>query len=110
MQASLETFDERAARRTLLLVVAAIVSSVLAGTMTNVALPLIGTSLGIEPARLGWLVTGYLLVFGVSTPFYGRLAAAGARGGCLRLVSACSRPARCCAHLLHRMACCWRAV
>ncbi len=74
MQASLETFDERAARRTLLLVVAAIVLTVLAGTMTNVALPLIGTSLGIEPARLGWLVTGYLLVFGISTPVYGRLA------------------------------------
>jgi len=68
------SFDPRAARRTLLLVAAAIVSSVLAGTMTNIALPLIGQDLGIEPARLGWLVTGFLLIFGVSTPFYGRLA------------------------------------
>lgn len=67
-------FDPRAARRTLVLVSAAILSSVLSGTMTNIALPLIGRDLGIEPARLGWLVTGYLLVFGISTPFYGRLA------------------------------------
>ncbi len=48
--------------------------SVLSGTMVNVALPLIGEDLAVEPARLGWLVTGYLLVFGVSIPFYGRLA------------------------------------
>ena len=42
--------------------------------MPNIALPLIGRDLQVEPARLGWLVTGYLLVFGISTPFYGRLA------------------------------------
>lgn len=69
-----EAFDPRAARRTLVLVSAAILSSVLTGTMTNIALPLIASDLNIEPARLGWLVTGYLLVFGISTPFYGRLA------------------------------------
>ena len=85
MQPYETSFDPRAARRTLLLVAAAIVSSVLAGTMTNVALPLIGQSLGIEPARLGWLVTGYLLVFGVATPFYGRLAD---RWGARRLFAA----------------------
>lgn len=67
-------FEPRAARRTLVLVSVAILSSVLSGTMTNIALPLIGRDLGIEPARLGWLVTGYLLVFGISVPFYGRLA------------------------------------
>ena len=68
------SFDPRAARRTLALVSAAIISSVLSGTMANIALPQIGRDLQIEPARLGWLVTGYLLVFGISTPFYGRLA------------------------------------
>jgi EmrB/QacA subfamily drug resistance transporter len=66
--------DPRVARHTLVLVSAAIVCSVLSGTMTNIALPLIGRDLNVEPARLGWLVTGYLLVFGISTPFYGRLA------------------------------------
>ena len=68
------SFDPRTARRTLVLVSAAIVCSVLSGTMTNIALPLIGRDFNVEPARLGWLVTGYLLVFGISTPFYGRLA------------------------------------
>jgi len=67
-------FDARAARRTLALVSVAIVCSVLSGTMTNIALPLIGRDLQVEPARLGWIVTGFLLVLGVSTPFYGRLA------------------------------------
>lgn len=85
MQKTQTTFDPRAARRTLMLVAAAIVSSVLAGTMTNIALPLIGRDLQIEPARLGWLVTGFLLVFGVSTPFYGRLAD---RWGARRLFAA----------------------
>jgi EmrB/QacA subfamily drug resistance transporter len=41
--------------------------------MVNIALPAIGRGLGVEPARLGWVITGYLLVFGVSVPFYGRL-------------------------------------
>lgn len=68
------SFDPRAARRTLVLVSVAVVSSVLSGTMTNIALPLIGRDFNVEPARLGWLVTGYLLIFGISTPFYGRLA------------------------------------
>lgn len=63
-----------ASRGILWLVSAAVLFSVLSGTMVNVALPLIGDDLSIEPARLGWLVTGYLLVFGVSIPFYGRLA------------------------------------
>jgi MFS transporter, DHA2 family, metal-tetracycline-proton antiporter len=68
------SYDPRAARHTLILVCAAILASVLSGTMTNIALPLIGRDLDIEPARLGWLVTGFLLLFGISTPFYGRLA------------------------------------
>lgn len=57
-----------------MLVAAAILTSVLSGSMLNVALPQIGRDFNVEPARLGWLVTGFLLVFGISTPFYGRLA------------------------------------
>jgi MFS transporter, DHA2 family, metal-tetracycline-proton antiporter len=68
------SFNPRAARRTLVLVSVAVVGSVLSGTMTNIALPVIGRDFNVEPARLGWLVTGYLLVFGIATPFYGRLA------------------------------------
>ena len=60
--------------RTLLVVCSALFFSVLNGTMVNVALPVIGEELSVETARLGWIVTGYLLVFGVAVPFYGRLA------------------------------------
>lgn len=59
---------------TLIVICLAVFFSVLNGTMVNVALPVIGRDLGIEAARLGWVVTGYLLVFGVSVPFFGRLA------------------------------------
>jgi DHA2 family metal-tetracycline-proton antiporter-like MFS transporter len=68
------SFDPCTARRTLVLVSVAVLSSVLSSTMINIVLPLIGRDLNVEPARLGWLVTGYLLVFGISIPFYGRLA------------------------------------
>lgn len=60
--------------RTLIVVCAAVFGSVLNGSMVTVALPVIGEELLVEQARLGWIVTGYLLVFGVSVPFYGRLA------------------------------------
>ena len=59
---------------TLLVVCMALFFNVLNGTMVNIALPAIGRDFGIEPARLGWIATGYLLVFGVAVPFYGRLA------------------------------------
>jgi len=59
---------------TLLVVCSALFFNVLNGTMVNIALPAIGRDFGLEPARLGWIATGYLLVFGVAVPFYGRLA------------------------------------
>ncbi|MDP9352898.1 MAG: MFS transporter [Chloroflexota bacterium] len=60
--------------RTLIIVCSALFFNVLNGTMLNVVLPVVGREFNVEPARLGWVVTGYLLVFGVSVPFYGRLA------------------------------------
>lgn len=47
--------------------------SVLNTTMVNVALPTIGGVFEAGPARVGWLATLYSLMFGVATPFYGRL-------------------------------------
>ena len=66
--------QSRRATPTLVVVCGAVFFSVLNGTMVNVALPVIGDALSVEPARLGWIVTGYLLVYGVSVPFYGKLA------------------------------------
>ncbi len=54
---------------TLLVVCMVLFFNVLNGTMVNIALPAIGRDFGIEPARLGWIATGYLLVFGVAVPW-----------------------------------------
>lgn len=48
--------------------------SVLNTNMFNVALPSIGREFDVTPGGLGWVVTSYSLVFGIGTPFYGRLA------------------------------------
>lgn len=55
------------------LVTATVFLSVLNTTMANVALPTIGARFDAGPAQVGWLVTLYSLVFGITTPFYGRL-------------------------------------
>lgn len=59
--------------------------SVLNTSMFNVSLPEIGHEFAVSPARLGWIVTAYSLLFGVSTPFYGRL---GDRYGLRRMLIA----------------------
>ena len=48
--------------------------SVLTASIMNVVLPVIGERLSVGAGRLGWVITGYLAVFGVAVPFYGRLA------------------------------------
>ena len=47
--------------------------TVTSGTMVNVALPPIGAHFGVDAGALGWLVSIYLLTFGVAMPFHGRL-------------------------------------
>ena len=46
---------------------------VLDATITNIALPYIGTDLGIAQANLSWIVTGYALAFGGLLLLGGRL-------------------------------------
>ncbi len=46
---------------------------VLDGTITNIALPYIGTDLNIDQANLSWIVTGYALAFGGLLLLGGRL-------------------------------------
>ena len=61
--------------RALLVVVAfAVFVIVLNGSMTNVALPTIGQEFGASEAQASWVITGYLLVFAVGVPLYGRLS------------------------------------
>lgn len=55
------------------IITATVFVSVLNTTMVNVALPTIGDVFDAGPSRVAWLATLYSLVFGISTPFYGRL-------------------------------------
>lgn len=56
-----------------MVVCAATSATILNSTMVNIALPLIGRDLSAGPAQLGWIITGYFILAGVATPFYGRL-------------------------------------
>ena len=63
-----------AARSVLLIVCVALFFGVLNASAVGVTLPEIAEDLAIETGQLGWLMTGFLLVYGVAIPFYGRLA------------------------------------
>lgn len=61
-------------RLIVLVVATAVFCSVLNASIVNVVLPVIGRDLAVDPARLGWVITIYLLMYGVCIPIYGRLA------------------------------------
>ncbi|MGH8967831.1 MAG: MFS transporter, partial [Actinomycetes bacterium] len=56
------------------LVVPALLAAVVASDMVNLMLPAIGVEFGASEAELAWVVTGFLLVFAVGVPFYGRVS------------------------------------
>src|SRR5690606_24162424 len=47
---------------------------VIASDMANLVLPLMGEEFGASEARLAWVVTGFLLVFAIGIPIYGRVS------------------------------------
>ena len=58
----------------LLVVCYTIFFGVLNASAIGVVLPDIAAELDIEFSQASWLMTGFLLVYGVAIPFYGRLA------------------------------------
>jgi len=48
--------------------------SVLNGMMFNVAIPDIAREFTLLPSQVSWVMTGYILLFGLGSLFYGRLA------------------------------------
>ena len=72
------TAEERAGQRNtrllLVVVVTAILISVLNQTFVNVVVPDIRSDYGATQGQTGWVITGYLLVFAVGIPLYGRIA------------------------------------
>jgi MFS transporter, DHA2 family, metal-tetracycline-proton antiporter len=47
---------------------------VMASDMVALVLPRIGEEFGASEAQLAWIVTGFLLVFSIGIPFYGRIS------------------------------------
>jgi MFS transporter, DHA2 family, metal-tetracycline-proton antiporter len=68
------TSTARSERAIVILVSCCVFISVLNTNMFNVALPQIGRTFDVTAGGLGWVVTSYSLIFGIGTPFYGRLA------------------------------------
>ncbi|GAA0921568.1 MFS transporter [Pseudonocardia zijingensis] len=58
----------------LAVLVPAMLATVVASDMVNLMLPSIGAEFGASEAELAWVVTGFLLVFAVGVPFYGRVS------------------------------------
>ncbi|MEO3929074.1 MFS transporter [Micromonosporaceae bacterium B7E4] len=52
----------------------AMLATVVASDMVNLMLPSIGTAFGASEAELAWVVTGFLLMFSVGIPLYGRIS------------------------------------
>lgn len=62
------------ARLFLLIAVSAVFVVVVNGATVNVALPTIQRAFGATESQASWVITGYLLVFAIGIPLYGRLA------------------------------------
>jgi DHA2 family metal-tetracycline-proton antiporter-like MFS transporter len=52
----------------------ALLVTVVASDMVNLMLPSIGADFGASEAELAWVVTGFLLMFSVGIPLYGRIS------------------------------------
>ncbi|GAB3440056.1 MFS transporter [Actinophytocola sediminis] len=52
----------------------AVLVTVIASDMVNLMLPSIGAEFGASEAELAWVVTGFLLVFAIGIPLYGRIS------------------------------------
>lgn len=61
-------------QRILAVVCGVTVFGVLNASAVTVVLPQMGETLGANSTQLGWIVSIFLLVYGVAIPFYGRLA------------------------------------
>ena len=61
-------------RLVMAVVAAAIFISVLQQTFVNVVVPDIRQDYGASQGQVGWVITGYLLIFAVGIPLYGRVA------------------------------------
>ncbi|MEV0622803.1 MFS transporter [Nonomuraea sp. NPDC050404] len=62
------------ARALLAVLLPAMLITVIASDMVNLVLPSIGAEFGASEAELAWVVTGFLLMFSIGIPLYGRVS------------------------------------
>lgn len=60
--------------RLLLVLVPAMLLNITAADMVSLVLPRISEQFAVSTAQVAWVVTGFLLMFAVGVPFYGRIA------------------------------------
>ena len=63
-----------AAKGVLLVVCVALFFAVFEASAISVILPDIADDLSVDTGQISWLMTGFLLIYGIAIPFYGRLA------------------------------------
>src|ERR671916_937547 len=63
-----------AVRPLLAVILSAVFVSVMTQSLINVVVPVIGEDFGASEGQVGWVITGYLLVFAVGIPLYGRIS------------------------------------
>jgi MFS transporter, DHA2 family, metal-tetracycline-proton antiporter len=59
-------------RLLLVVLISAVIIAVMNSSMVNVAVPVIREDFGASEAQVGWVITGYLLIYAVGIPLYGR--------------------------------------
>ncbi|WP_411347002.1 MFS transporter [Paenibacillus sp. WLX2291] len=74
MDSSISLPSAHTANRLLLVLAGALVFASMNATMFNVALPSIGTELGLQTSQAGWIVTSYMIIYAIGSVMYGRLA------------------------------------
>jgi MFS transporter, DHA2 family, metal-tetracycline-proton antiporter len=69
-----EARSGRSTRLLLAVLISAVFVAVLNTSMVNVTVPSIREQFGASEGQVGWVITGYLLVYAVGIPLYGRVS------------------------------------
>jgi DHA2 family metal-tetracycline-proton antiporter-like MFS transporter/DHA2 family florfenicol/chloramphenicol resistance protein-like MFS transporter len=69
-----EAQSARSTRLLLAVLISTVFVAVLNTSMVNVSVPSIQDDFGASEGQVGWVITGYLLVYAVGIPLYGRVS------------------------------------
>ncbi len=71
-----QTGPNRSVTTTAVLAIAvpALLLVVISSDMVTLVMPMIGSAFEVDKAQLAWVVTGYLIIFSIGIPFFGRIS------------------------------------